>query len=149
MKAYFSVALCVCFCLPILATGQSTKLPDLNADGTKTVLEKGWKVITLFTDTDDRLIGLYTYQADSVVSTPPDKIKFWIKIKDYRQNKIDYTLMLYEMKCTSREVRTGRIVRHFKDKSSAFRDNPNLRFADVEPASLDEVVMNVVCKETG
>lgn len=136
--------------LPVAAFGQAVSLlgePVLTPDGKQLKLDEGWKLVEVFTEGRDRVSILYTYQVDSVVEIAPHTFKFWLKIKDYSDTEKDYRLLLYFARCKTREIRTAKIIDHFKKTyKTETLENPSAKYDDVEPTGLDQKAFSTVCK---
>lgn len=133
--------------LSVISVFGQKDVPVLDINGKQVDIGKGWKLIYLFPDENDRVYLTYTYKADTLIKIAPNHFKFWVKIKDYREKKKDYELLLTEVKCNVREYRVNKFTDYFFDGTSDSLNNPENGFEDPEPDSLFDKILSTVCED--
>ena len=146
MKTILLSFVALFFCVG-LVSAQRDK-PILGQNGQQIRVDKGWEFLTYVGDKNDKAKYLYSYQTSSVIKIGPNSFKYWGKEKSYEINPvINYSLVLNEVRCRTRESRITRII-EYKANDTMMNDvvYPDAVFKDVVPESNGLEILLIVCK---
>ncbi len=112
-------------------------LDDLIAD-----MDKGWRLIA---ETNDDYLW---HDSDKVACDPSTKIlKAWVKsIHRSQKEKADYSLILYELKCETNQLRLKSSADYMNSGSLLRNDDYDITWSDVIPDSVGEVILRTICR---
>lgn len=105
-------------------------------------MDKGWRLIT---ETDEDYIW---YDSDRELCDDDGILKAWTKfVHRGAQDKADYSLMLYELKCSKQQLRLKTKV-DYTNKDELLRSETfNGSWSDIIPDSAGERMFKTICRQ--